>query len=120
MTAAEQVQAVRDLHAKQDGEAWRPPAYMLRPTGIRVPDWPQPFRYALASNQARTFVPFIERGFSDDEAWEALFTDESRLSLFRSIHGNRKGPRRKPAQPSLFDAPVPRPARDVQGSEVVA
>lgn len=62
-----------------------------------VPDWPPPFRFAHPAHdrQARTFEPFIAAGFSDAEAFDALFTDDQRLSVFRAVHGNRKGPRRK-------------------------
>ena len=69
---------------------------MLHPPGIGVPDWPPPFEYALADlpSMARTFEPFIAAGFSDAEAWEALFTDEHRLEIVRAVYGNRKGRRR--------------------------
>lgn len=84
-------------------------SFMLRPRLIGVGDQPPTlFRYGLPHHDrlARTFVPFIELGLPDDEAWEALFTDEQRLAHFRCAYGNRKGPvqrRQVRAVPTLFD-----------------
>jgi hypothetical protein len=71
---------------------------MLHPPGIVVPDWPPPFQFALGDlpRMARTFLPAIEAHYTDAEAWELLFDDENRLAVFRSIHGNRKGPKPRP------------------------
>lgn len=76
-----------------------PMAFMLRPRGVGV--WDQPAELYRHGNhdhasQARTFLPFIELLLPDDEAWDALFTEEQRLDTFRVVHGNRKGPRPKP------------------------
>jgi hypothetical protein len=68
---------------------------MLNPPGVGLVDKPpQIFRYGLASHDrmVRTIVPYIEAGFSDEEAWAALFDDEKRLSTFRLVHGNRPVP----------------------------
>lgn len=65
---------------------------MLNPHGIGVPDQPaELYQLGLPSNaaMARTFVPFVETLMSDDEAWEALFDDAFRLSVFRTVYGNR-------------------------------
>lgn len=69
-------------------------ALLLRAGGVAVADWPPPFRFAVPGSDAdvRTFEPFIAAGFTDREAWEALFTDEYRLEVFRVVYGNRKGP----------------------------
>jgi hypothetical protein len=69
----------------------------LHPRGVGIPDWPPPFEYALPDlpNITRTLEPFIAAGFTDDEAWEALFDDEHRLARFRTLHGNRPKKRRR-------------------------
>lgn len=59
-----------------------------------VSDWPPPFEYAHPDHDrfARVFEPFIAAGFSDEEAWSALFDDAHRLEVFRVVYGNRKRP----------------------------
>lgn len=69
---------------------------MLNPQGIAVPDQPaELYRHGLPSNAttARAIVPFVETLMSDDEAWDALFDDAFRLSVFRTVYGNRPSAR---------------------------
>lgn len=73
-------------------------------TGVCVPDLPPPFQFALPSwpRMMRTAEPYIAAGFTDAEAWDALFDDDQRLHTFRSVYGNRKGPvRRRSGQGAL-------------------
>lgn len=78
-------------------------ALMLHPKGVGVADRPpELFQYPTPDSQtmARAFLPFIEQGFSDEEAWHVLVSDDQRLECFKVSHGNRKGRRR---QRGLFD-----------------
>lgn len=63
-------------------------------SGIAVPDRsPHLFPFGLHDwpQKVRTFEPYIAAGFTDAEAWDALFDDDQRLHTFRSVYGNRKG-----------------------------
>ena len=51
----------------------------LYPRGIEIP----------YTEDMRDVVPFIEMLFSDDEAWEVLFSDEDRLEMHRAVYGNK-------------------------------
>lgn len=74
---------------------------MLRPPGIGVPDAPPElfaFGHARNAELARAFEPFVAAGFSDAEAWAALFSDERRIKLAAAVYGRRlrKPKRRRP------------------------
>lgn len=74
----------------------------LHPKTIAYPDNPlSPYMLPRWQSDIRVFLPYIETGRSDDEAWEALFSDDQRLDVFRTVYGNRKGPVPKRSVPQL-------------------
>jgi hypothetical protein len=88
-------------------------AMALAPPGIGVPDWPPPFRYAIATlpEMLRRALPAIEEGLGDEVAWCYSLGDRTRVEVdhrgrevirlaptllaYRVCHGNRKGRRRR-------------------------
>lgn len=82
-------------------DRWLAPPGMMRPPGIGVADAPpQLFAFGHPRNAelARCFEPFIAAGFSDAEAWAALFSDEQRIKQAAVVYGKRlrKPLRRRP------------------------
>jgi hypothetical protein len=69
---------------------------------------PALFRYGLADHDAtvRLAEPHIAAGYSEREVWAALFTDEQRIAIHRTVHGNLKGGRRRTRAPWV-DPPAP-------------
>lgn len=84
-------------------------SHAVRSGCVVLPDLPVPFPFALPAvqTQIRAALPAIEEGLGDDVAWAYGFTDEHRLSVYRTVHGNRKEgrrprtPRRAPGQQEL-------------------
>lgn len=71
---------------------------LLNPAGIAINDRPRglfPYPHPDHDKNVRTFEPFIAAGFTDEEAWAALFEDPHWCKTAKGVYGNRPTKRKK-------------------------